>query len=45
MFYSNPNIYTDSKHAENKSWTLKEDDNMPICQASSSVDSSLNPLD
>lgn len=28
----NPQIYTDAKHAEGLAWTLKEDDNMPICQ-------------
>jgi alpha-mannosidase len=32
MFYSNPQIYTDAKHAEGIAWTLKEDDNLPICQ-------------
>jgi alpha-mannosidase len=28
----NPEMYTDAKHAEDTEWTLKEDDNMPICQ-------------
>lgn len=32
MFYSTPEVYTDAKHAEQLNWTLKEDDNLPICQ-------------
>eukprot|EP01043_Picozoa_sp_COSAG02_P003275 COSAG02_NODE_79_length_40228_cov_18.435762_30_plen_793_part_00 len=32
MFYSTPELYTDAKHAEGLDWSLKEDDNMPICQ-------------